>query len=331
MKKIKIGLIGCGKITSSSHAPEFVKLAGSCQITALFDIKSKVAEELQKDLSSKVTVYSSVEKLLNSDVDGVVISTPNTFHHPLTMQALAAGKHVLIEKPMAVDLNQADEMIAAAKRNGLVLQVNQSLHFSPPYCKIKALIEAGKIGEIIHARCLRASGSSPDKGWSPGATWFIQKKFRGGLVMDIAVHMADFLGWCCGPAKNLYSVNSTKIIGNDVPDNVTTLINFEQGATAVLELSWTIPCGGGYLEFYGTEGTIRMGFDGGTIEMMQTGKKYRKIKTKQVKSSQKCFIDAINGRYSTPVSGEIGRHALSYCLAIEKSGISGMAEPVELI
>jgi predicted dehydrogenase len=331
MKRVKIGLIGCGKITSSSHAPEFAKLSGSCQITALFDSKLKAAEQIQQTFATQATVYSSVEKLLNSDIDGVVISTPNTFHHPLTMQALAAGKHVLIEKPMAVDLDQADEMIEAAANSDLVLQVNQSLRFSPPYCKIKALIEAGKIGQIIHARCLRASGKSPDKDWSPGATWFIQKKFRGGLVMDIAVHMADFLGWCCGPAKNLYSINTTNIIGNDVPDNVTTLINFARGATAVLELSWTIPCGGGYLEFYGTEGTIRLGFNGGTIEMMQAGKKYRKIKTKQVKTSQKCFIEAINGRYPTPVSGAEGRHALAYCLAIENSGISGMAEPVELI
>ncbi|MCF6176692.1 MAG: Gfo/Idh/MocA family oxidoreductase [Victivallaceae bacterium] len=330
MKKVKIGLIGCGKITRASHAPAFAQLPGSSEVVGLFDTNPKAAEQIQQDIFPNAVIYSSVEELLAADLNGVVISTPNSLHHPLTMQALAADCHVLIEKPMAVDLQQADEMIAEAHKKQLVLQVNQSLRFSPPYCKIKAMINEGKIGEVIHARCLRASATSPDKGWSPGATWFVQKKFCGGLIMDIAVHMADFLGWCCGKAKSVYAVNTIKIPGNDVPDNVTALIEFEYGANAVLELSWTIPCGGGYLEIYGTKGTIRLGFNDGAVELALPDKKYIKVRTKKIKNSQACFIDAIKGKAVTPVSGQEGRHALAYCVAIEKSGITGKPEPVEL-
>jgi UDP-N-acetyl-2-amino-2-deoxyglucuronate dehydrogenase len=328
MGKINIGFIGCGKITQSSHAPAFAKLSGNCNVTGLFDTKTKTAEQVKQEILPQAVIYNSVEELLNAGVDGVVISTPNSFHHPLTMQALQANCHVLIEKPMAIDLKQADEMIATASKNKLVLQVNQSLRFNPVYCKIKALVDEGKIGKVIHARCLRASATSPDKGWSPGASWFVQKKYRGGIIMDIAVHMADFLGWCCGPAKSVYSINTIKITGNDVPDNVTTLIEFKHGATAVLELSWTIPNGGGYLEIYGTKGTIRLGFNEGNIELALPGKKYKKVRTKQIKKSQACFIDAIKGKSVTPVSGREGRHALAFCVAIEKSGNSGKPELV---
>ena len=330
MKKVNIGLIGCGKITRASHAPAFAQIPSNCNVIALFDTKPEAAEQIQQDNFPKAKIYASVEKLLAADLDGVVISTPNSLHHPLTIQALEANCHVLIEKPMAVDLQQADEMIAMAKKQQLVLQVNQSLRFSPPYCKIKTMIDEGNIGEVIHARCLRASATSPDKGWSPGATWFVQKKFRGGLIMDIAVHMADFLGWCCGTPKNVYSINTTKISENDVPDNVTAVIEFEQGATAVLELSWTIPCGGGYLEIYGTKGTIRLGFNDGAVEFARPDKKYIKVRTKKIKNSQACFIDAIKGKTTTPVSGIEGRHALAYCVALEKSGTTGKPEPVEL-
>lgn len=320
MGKVKIGLIGCGKIASCSHTPAFKAIPGKTVITAVFDVKTENAERIIKDNSLKAKIYPSVDELLKSGIDGVVISTPNNSHHELTIKALNAGVNVLVEKPMSVTLKQADEMIALAEKKKLHLQVNQSLRFSPPYVKIKEMIDAGKIGDPIHIRCLRASGSSPDKGWSPGAKWFVQKKFAGGLIMDIAVHMADMMGWYFGKADKVYSINSTKIKGNDVPDNVATLFDFENGATGVLELSWTIPVGGGLLEIYGSKGTIRLGFSPDGIEFATEPGKYKIVKPGKFKTSQEWFADAINGKKGCPVPGKMGRHALAYSLAIAESG-----------
>ncbi|MCX6992687.1 MAG: Gfo/Idh/MocA family oxidoreductase [Kiritimatiellaeota bacterium] len=320
MKKVKIGFIGCGKIATCSHAPEFLKIPGKTEISALYDVKAESAQNLKAKNKVEAETYASVKELLASGIAGVVISTPNSLHYELTMQALNSGVNVLVEKPMAATLKEADEMIALARKKKLVLQVNQSVRFVPAYVKIKQLIEQGKIGDPVHIRCLRASGSTPDQGWSPGAKWFIQKKFAGGLIMDIAVHMADMLGWYFGKARNVYSINQTKIKGNDVPDNVTALFDFENGATGVLELSWTIPVGGGLLEIYGSKGTIRHGFNQGNIEMCLAGGKYKTIKPCKYQTSQEWFADSIRGLPRCPALGGVGRHALAYTLAIAESG-----------
>ncbi len=324
MKKIRIGLIGCGRIVEALHAPALSQLKNKVEISALFDTNPLAAEKINTDFTFDAEICSAVPALLKSGINAVVISTPNFTHYPLCMQALNAGKHVLIEKPMAVNLRQADEMIALAKKKHLMLQVNQTLRFTPAYVKIKELIDAGRIGKPLHIRCLRASSATPDKSWSPGASWFTSKKSAGGLVMDIAVHMADFLGWCFGGTEKVFAVNRTEIAGNDVPDNVTAMFDFTNGATGVLELSWTFPAGAGLLEVYGSKGTIRMGFSGDGIELKLGDGQFKPVKPGKVKNSHAWFIDSINSGVSgNPSPAEAGRHALAYCVAINQSAKTG--------
>jgi predicted dehydrogenase len=323
MGRVRIGLIGCGKIAACSHAPEFLKILRKAVITGLFDPKEESARKIKSDLKLKADIFDSAERLLSSGVDGVVISSPNSLHHSLTMTALKAGVSVLVEKPMSVTLDEASEMIALAKKKKLVLQVNQSLRFSPVYVKIKELIDAGKIGSPLYIRCLRAGATSPDKGWSPGAKWFTQKKFAGGIIMDIAVHMADMMGWYFGKVTQVFSVNSSKIKGNDVPDNVTAVFSFENGATGQLNLSWTNPVGGGLLEIYGDKGAIRLGFNPDGLELASAPGKFKIVKPGKAKTSQEWFADSINGKPGCPVPGEVGLHALALCMALAESGETG--------
>ncbi len=325
MKRLRIGLIGCGKIARCSHAPEFMKLKGKAVIAGLFDPDRRSIELLRKESGSGAKAFSSAEELLASGLDGVVIGTPNSSHCELTMQSLEAGVNVLVEKPMATTLKEADGMIDLAARKGLVLQVNQSFRFAPAYLRIKELIDAGRIGEPVHIRCIRASSDSPDKLWSPGAEWFVQRKFAGGVIMDIAVHMADMLSWHFGKVEKVYATNSARVEGRDVPDNSNAVFNFENGATGVLELSWTLPSGASLLEIYGSKGMIRAGFNPEGPELSVTPGKFKLIKAGRAKSSQEAFVDAINGKSATPVPGELGRQALALCLAIAKSGDTGRA------
>ena len=320
MPKLRIGLIGCGKIASVSHAPALLNVSKKVLITALFDLSKKNAESLRKEHCQGALICGSVDELLASEVDAVVVSTPNHTHCDLTLQALRAGKHVLVEKPMASSLAEATRMIAAAKRRGLVLQVNQTLRFTPPYVAVKDAIDAGKIGDVIHIRCIRASATTPNKGWSPGADWFVSKEARGGVIMDIGVHMADIMRWYCGDVVKLRSINKTMSDKYDVVDNATTLFEYAGGATGVLELSWTTPVGGGLLEVYGTKGTIRMGFGSGGPEISKSNGEFKPLKIPKTRNSHKCFADAIIKGASTPVPGEVGRGALACCLAMEQSG-----------
>jgi len=325
-KKIRVGIAGCGKIARVSHVPGLNGVRG-VEVVALCDVNAKSARNLQEEQAPEAECFTDFKELLKADLDAAVICTPNDLHYPMATAAFKAGLHVLCDKPIAATLPEAGRMITAAKRAGKVLHINQSLRYHPLYVTIVELVKRGRIGKPIHARCIRAAGRTPDMGWSPGATWFVQKKHQGGVVLDIAIHMADLLRWVMGDVSTVVALVDTRSDHIDVPDNVSALFRFANGSTGVLELSWTTPAGAGLLEIYGTEGKILMGSGDRPVQLTRTtGKTSRTSFPKpkaNVKSSQQCFIDAIRGRSPSPTPGKLGRDALALCDAIVKSGRSG--------
>lgn len=327
--KISIGVIGCGKIAHVDHVPNLLNVKGVA-ITALYDVVNKKMALLDDAFGLGARRHDSLDALLEQKPDAVVVCTPNSLHYPQTMAALKAGCHVLCEKPMAATSPECSRMIAAAKRAGKVLHINQTLHYWPAYVTFAKLVADGAVGAVQHVRCLRFHGSSPDVGWSPGAKWFVSKAYAGGIVLDIGVHMADVLKWVAGPVAEISAFNDTRDKKIDVLDNARALLRFESGATGVLELSWTTPVGGGLLEVYGTKGTMRMGFapDGQTELMTLSGKsptpkvKYPKP-LKNVPTSQQAFVNALQGKAASPTPGELGRDAVALCEAVMKSGATG--------
>lgn len=324
MAKVKFGIIGCGKIVDCNHIPEILSLGEDAEITAMYDKKPGVAKAMADKHKLSPKICKSMEELLASDVDSVVIATPNCFHYPQTIECLKAGKHVLVEKPMASSVADADKMIDAARKAGRVLHVNQSLRFVPLYAEIKKLIDAGEVGAPLHIRCLRASNASPDVAWSPGATWFVKKRYEGSLVTDIAVHMADVMQWYFGPVKEIRALTRNR--DHEVPDNVAAIFDFANGATGSLELSWTFPFGCGALEIYGEKGAIRMVPDGSAVEIFD--KENKVVKTVKgadlapIPNSHAAFVTAVESNLD---SWMVGREALALCIAINESNACGEA------
>lgn len=321
MAKIKFGLIGCGQIARCNHVPEINGIGkDSAEIVALYDIKKGKAEEFAKDMGLQAKICKSEKEILAEDLDAIIIATPNCFHYPQTIAALNAGKHVLVEKPMASRVEDADEMIDLAEKKGLILQVNQSLRFIPLYAEIKKRVAAGAIGKPMHVRCLRAATSSPDVGWSKGATWFVQKKYEGSLVTDIAVHMADAMQWYFGPVAGIQAVN--RCLDHEVPDNVNVLFDYANGATGVLQLSWTFPVGGGALELYGDEGMLRTTDSGFEIVRVKPQKETIVVNGGDIPvpiNSHELFVERLNGKVTEDKPWEIGRSALALCCAINEA------------
>lgn len=320
MKKLRVGLVGCGKIAASNHVPGMLQVGKKkAEIVALYDIKREKAEALAKSAElTDAAICRSLPALLASEIDAVILATPNSFHYAQTMAALKAGKHVLVEKPMATSVAEANKMIAHAAACKLVLQVNQSLRFVPLYIEMSKRVAAGAIGRPLHARCLRAATASPDVGWSPGATWFVQKRYGGSLVGDIAVHMADFLQCAFGPVARVHAI--TRKWSHEVPDNVTALFDFANGATGVLELSWTFPKGASALELTGDQGVLRTIEGGFEITFKDAKRKSVQVKAADLKAlpdSHAMFVRNIaRGVEDAWVAG---REALALCEAINDS------------
>jgi predicted dehydrogenase len=325
---IRVGIVGCGRISEADHIPGYLAVKG-CQVTALCDNRKErwaAIKEKFPQLKDATCFEDESDLFASGLVNAVTICTPNDRHYPQTVAACRAGLHVLCEKPMAATLEQTTEMINAAKQAKVILQINQSLRYNSEYQMLVNLVKKGAIGEPFHVRCIRGGSGTPNITWSPGAHWFVQKKHEGGLLVDIGIHMADLLRMILGDADKVAGLLDTRLSTIDVPDNVNALFRFKNGGTAILELSWTMPGGAGFLEVYGTKGRLRMGFSKEGTELWKVGRKggiTKYPKAKKLPHSQRVFCDAIRGKCRSLTPGEYGRRALALCLAIKESSQTG--------
>ncbi len=327
-KKVRVGIAGCGNIAVRSHIPAF-KSIKNVEVCSLYDVSGKKAAECGSSCAPGAEAFTDFTKFLNSGLDAVSVCSPTVFHYEQTMSSFRKGLHVFCEKPMADTLEKASRMISASRRAGKVLHINQSLRYTPSYLTLGELIKKGKIGDLQHMRCIRASAGDPSSpgGWAPGSSWFRSRKQGGGVLLDIGIHMADLFRWYGGPVDEIAGDVRSLAPGLSASGSAAAVFRFRSKATGVLELKWGLGVDVSLLEIYGTEGALRMGFNGADIQHIPSGgtNKAEVIKPKQaerVKNSFECFIRAARGGLSSPTPGELGRDALALCAAIQESSDS---------
>ena len=252
LSEVRFGFIGAGQI--AHYAAEAVLRHPDARLVAIQDLSVDRLKVLQKKHSLQYA-HEKVEDLLsNKDVDAVYIAVPNKYHIPLTIQALEAGKHVLLEKPFAMNAAEAEKAVGIAEKAGLTLMLGMNQRFSADSQKIKQLVEQGVLGDIYHAKAYwyRRSGI-PKLG-----TWFGNREVAGGgALYDIGVHMLDLALWTINNFEPVSVMGATYTkFGNrglgeggwglsdrvetpfDVDDFATALIRFANGATVSLDTTW---------------------------------------------------------------------------------------------
>lgn len=274
MDKLRVGLIGLGTM-SKLHFDAY-KSNPQVEVTALCDINRQRLEE-KAELWGISQIYEDVEKLLAiKDIDAVSIITSTNTHAPITIAALNAGKHVLCEKPPAVNAREAHEMKAAADRSGKLLMFGLCFRFTEKVEIMKEFINAGTLGEIYYAKAgwLRRCGS-------PGG-WFTNKIISGGgPLMDIGVHVMDAAMYVMGSPKpvSVYGMTYARLGSRanikgkswyraaDHSENVfntediaLAVIKFENGASLFVETSFVsnIKADVKYLEFFGDKAGAKL-------------------------------------------------------------------------
>lgn len=186
-----------------------------------------------------IKAYASLDDVLrDEEVRAVDICTPSHTHADFSIKALDAGKHVLVEKPLALSLREADRMIEAAERTGLKLMVAHVLRFFPDYMRMKEMVDAGAVGEIAIARAFRGGSLPP---WNQ--SWFADIQKSGGAVVDLSIHDVDFLIWCFNEPVDRVFAKAERLTHRDITANDYTLINmrFEGGGIALVEGSFALP------------------------------------------------------------------------------------------
>jgi len=249
---MRIALIGCGSIARRSHLPAFAKLEG-VEIVALASRTRASAETAAGECGSG-DAYDDWTNVIDLDVDAIDICSPNALHVDQAVAAAEAGKHVLVEKPMACTLDEANDMLEAANDSAVVMHVAHNFRYVPAI--VAARHNVARVGQIVGVRA--AFGHSGPRGWAPDATWFFDKHLSGGgALIDLGVHAIDFVRFVTGLETT--HVNAM-LFGNEaVEDAAHVTMRFETGAVCSLHASWVArPAPDFSLTVFGTDGTLHL-------------------------------------------------------------------------
>ena len=191
--------------------------------------------------------------LADPDVSAVYVSSTNEKHHPQAMAAIAAGKHVLCEKPLGMTLNQASEMVAAARDAGVTFATNHHLRCSGSHRKVRELIETGRIGRVLSLRIFHAVHLPPHlQGWRIN-----DASAGGGVIPDITVHDADVARFLLQEdPQSVVAQMAASGMGEGVEDSAMSVWSMPSGAMVMAHESFTHPYAGSGLEVHGDKGSI---------------------------------------------------------------------------
>lgn len=259
-RPIKIGVIGLGW-PGREHLKGY-KQCPQARVVALCDANASLAQD-QAQANDVPAVFDDHKKMLKeADLDAVSVCLPNFLHAPISLDALRAGKHVLCEKPPALNAAQARKMAAAAQAKGCTLMYALCQRFSGAAKLAKDFIHKGELGDIYYGRAVYHRRRGIPLGTR---SWFTDKKRSGGgALIDIGVHALDCAWWLMGtPRPVAVSGNTYSHFGHvlpkgthfDVDDSAFALIKFANDATLILECSWALNLpGGGAMQIAGTQG-----------------------------------------------------------------------------
>jgi len=207
----KVGIVGFG-FMGQMHYKCWKTLEGA-EVVAVCDVNPNIEEDTKRAVGnvgdteeavdfSSLRLYTDFEEMLkNAELDAVSITLPTSLHADFSIKALAAGVNVFCEKPMALNVEDCERMIAEAKRSGKVLQIGHCVRFWPEYAKAKQIVDSGEYGRVIAATFQRL-GAAPT--WSKD-NWFMDEKRSGGVALDLHIHDTDFVQYLFGVPRAVCS------------------------------------------------------------------------------------------------------------------------------
>ncbi|HET8656754.1 MAG TPA: Gfo/Idh/MocA family oxidoreductase [Longimicrobiaceae bacterium] len=234
-KPVRVGLVG-SQFISSIHA-ESLQRCAQAELVAVASPTAEHAESFARRFGIPRFFQDYREMLTLDELDMVVIGAPNHLHAAITVDAAAAGKHVVCEKPLCLNLAEADRMIEACRAAGVKLMYAEELCFAPKYVRLKQLLDSGALGAPVLLKQL-------EKHDGPHAPhfWDVDRS-GGGVTMDMGCHAIEFFRWMLGRQRvvSVYAQMGTHVHGDKTrgDDNSVLILEFEGGATAVAEESWT--------------------------------------------------------------------------------------------
>lgn len=338
--KIRVGIIGCGSIAEFRHAPEYAENP-EVEIVAYFDPKTPRAEKLA-GLYGGAVVNDDNAIIEDKTIDAISDCSTNEMHHVITTKALKSGKHVLCEKPIAITLEGAQEMLDAAQKSGKILMLAHNQRLAAAHQKAKAILQSGELGRVI--TFATTFGHKGPEYWSEiknKSTWFFKKMNSVfGVAGDLGMHKIDLMRYLLDDeiievSSFVETLDKKGEDGSliDVSDNMVCLLKTKKNIIGTLAVSWThygpednsttLYCEKGIMKIY-ADPTYSVQLS--NIAGQETLYKVGKIQTNDEQSNSgviDAFIDSIINKKAPLISGDDGYKGLQIVLAAIESSETG--------
>lgn len=254
--KVRWGLIGCGDIARKRVAPA-LSIGAHCELVAVSRARAELAQSFAEEFGAKRWYRDYRDLLLDDEIDAVYIATPVSFHCEQTIAAAKAGKHVLCEKPMALSIDECDEMISACQRSGVSLGVAYYRRFYPVIQRIKELLSSNAIGKPVMVELRAFERFNP----SPGADryWLLEHGTSGGgPMMDFGCHRIEIVINLLGEPTRVVGATTNAAFVREVEDTATALLVFPSGCQALVIVTHAAMESRDTLDIYGSEGSLHL-------------------------------------------------------------------------
>ena len=334
-KKLKFAIIGCGRI-ALKHAEAILALP-EAELVAVCDIIPEKAQAFAEKYGG--TSYNDYADMLQkADIDVVTVATPSDLHAPIGIAAAQAGKHVMVEKPMAMTLQSADEMIAACHEAGVRLAVIHQNRFNTSVQRMRQALVEGRFGKLTHGQATIR--------WNRNDNYYAQAPWRGtklqdgGVLMNQSIHNIDLLQWTFGPVESVFGYTTTRLRKIEMEDVAGAVLKFRNGAIGLIEAASTIYPGNieETLNVFGETGSVIIG--GIAVNRIETwefpdseGEKAGIFASQESdpptvygfghREIIQDMIRAVKENRAPAIPGEEGRKALEIILAIYKCQETG--------
>jgi UDP-N-acetyl-2-amino-2-deoxyglucuronate dehydrogenase len=253
--KIHFGLIGCGRI-APRHAQSLRELPGT-QLVAVVDVIEKRAQYLSKEYGAEA--FTDYRRVLDRrDIHVVNICVPSGLHAQIAIEAMQAGKHVIVEKPMALSLEDADRMIATSKSTGMRLCVVLQNRYNPPMVDLRRVVDEGRLGKLLLGAAT-VRWFRPQEYYEDG--WHGTLAMDGGALMNQSIHHIDALQWLMGDVESVFAYTATLKHRMEAEDIGVATIRFKNGSLGTIEGSTvTYPENlEGSVAIFGERGSAKVG------------------------------------------------------------------------
>lgn len=318
MRKLRWGLVGAGDIVAKRVA-NALRDAPDSELWAVSRRRAELAEAFAREHGIP-RIHARWEDLVEDpEVDAVYVATPVHLHAPITVAAAEAGKHVLCEKPMALDLAECDRMVDAAERAGVRLGVAYYRHLYPIVQRARALVAGGAIGKVVIAQvnAFEYFDPAPDH---PRAWLLDPEQAGGGPMFDFGCHRIEVLLHLMGRADGATGRLTNALLPRTVEDTATAVLRFRSGALATLTVSHAAAEPQDTLHLFGSEGSIHIPkLNGAELRLVRRGEETVESHPAPANLHQPLieqFVRAVQGREPPVVDGRAGREVNRLLAAI---------------